>query len=402
MDSSKINVSETEISSSFPSNIDNIINNTANLNINDENKPIACIIVGMAGSGKTTLMQRINSYTHEKNIPSYIINLDPAVRNLPYSPNIDIRETVNYKEVMKQYNLGPNGAILTSLNLFATRFDQVLNLVEKRSPTLKNIFIDTPGQIEIFTWSASGSIITETLASSFRTVLLYVIDTPRSQSPVTFMSNMTYACSIMYKTRLPLLLVFNKTDIVSGTFAKNWMADYELFVSALHDNDTYMGSLTKSMAMALDEFYKKISAVEVSAAVGSGMDDLFDAIGAAGKQFETEYIPLLADKLKRSQEKSNASNLTDEDKEKQINSISEDRKNDKPVITSSRYNPDKFANCDYDPDIDDGFATADDYYGTEFGEHPNEDEIEQEDYDEKRDYEDFMRYINSNKTGSIK
>lgn len=26
---------------------------------------------------------------------------------------------------MKQYNLGPNGGILTSLNLFATRFDQV-------------------------------------------------------------------------------------------------------------------------------------------------------------------------------------------------------------------------------------------------------------------------------------
>ena len=26
---------------------------------------------------------------------------------------------------MKQYSLGPNGGILTSLNLFATRFDQV-------------------------------------------------------------------------------------------------------------------------------------------------------------------------------------------------------------------------------------------------------------------------------------
>jgi len=25
---------------------------------------------------------------------------------------------------MKQYSLGPNGGILTSLNLFATRFDQ--------------------------------------------------------------------------------------------------------------------------------------------------------------------------------------------------------------------------------------------------------------------------------------
>ena len=45
----------------------------------------------------------------------------------------DIRDTVNYKEVMKQYNLGPNGGIVTSLNLFATRFDQVMNFIEKRS-----------------------------------------------------------------------------------------------------------------------------------------------------------------------------------------------------------------------------------------------------------------------------
>lgn len=37
----------------------------------------------------------------------------------------DIRDTVNYKEVMKQFGLGPNGGIVTSLNLFATRFDQV-------------------------------------------------------------------------------------------------------------------------------------------------------------------------------------------------------------------------------------------------------------------------------------
>lgn len=47
-----------------------------------------------------------------------------CVTPLAVSP-ADIRDTVNYKEVMKQYGLGPNGGIVTSLNLFATRFDQV-------------------------------------------------------------------------------------------------------------------------------------------------------------------------------------------------------------------------------------------------------------------------------------
>ena len=69
----------------------------------------ACIILGMAGSGKTTLMQRLNAHLYQRESPGYFINLDPAVRYMPYSPNIDIRDTVNYKEVMEQYNLGPNG-----------------------------------------------------------------------------------------------------------------------------------------------------------------------------------------------------------------------------------------------------------------------------------------------------
>ena len=44
-------------------------------------------------------------------ISFFQVNLDPAVANLPYEPNIDIRDTVNYKEVMKQYGLGPNGGL---------------------------------------------------------------------------------------------------------------------------------------------------------------------------------------------------------------------------------------------------------------------------------------------------
>lgn len=43
----------------------------------------------------------------------------------------------NVLKVMSQYGLGPNGAITTSLNLFATRFDQVLDLLEKRSDDLE-------------------------------------------------------------------------------------------------------------------------------------------------------------------------------------------------------------------------------------------------------------------------
>lgn len=70
----------------------------------EKKKPIVIITIGMAGAGKSTFVQRINSYLHSKNPPSppYILNLDPAVTNVPFEANIDIRDTVNYREVMKQ------------------------------------------------------------------------------------------------------------------------------------------------------------------------------------------------------------------------------------------------------------------------------------------------------------
>lgn len=156
---------------------------------------------------------------HLNKTNAYCLNLDPAVGILPYQANIDIRDTVNYKEVMKQYNLGPNGGILTALNLFATRFDQVLGYVDKRAPELDLVFLDTPGQIEIFTWSASGTIISESLASTYPTVILYVIDTPRTTAPVTFMSNMMYACR-------------SDNKHTHGTTQRRWLA----FAFAHHDS----------------------------------------------------------------------------------------------------------------------------------------------------------------------
>ena len=52
--------------------------------------------------------------------------------NVKFAANIDIRDSVKYKAVMKEYQLGPNGAILTCLNIFAAQFDQVIKLIESK------------------------------------------------------------------------------------------------------------------------------------------------------------------------------------------------------------------------------------------------------------------------------
>lgn len=84
----------------------------------------------------------------------------------------DIRDTVNYKEIMKQYGLGPNGGIVTSLNLFSTKFPEVLKFVEKATNDI--CILDTPGQIEVFTWSVSGNIYLIIIFKDYNTTYLQI------------------------------------------------------------------------------------------------------------------------------------------------------------------------------------------------------------------------------------
>ena len=323
-------------------------------------------------------MQRINSYLHSQRNPPYVINLDPAVRSVPFESNIDIRDSLNYKEVMREYHLGPNGGILTSLNIFATKIDQIMSILEKRTlldtknpskNTIQNIIVDTPGQIEVFVWSASGSILLDAFASTFPTVIAYIIDTPRTSSTSTFMSNMLYACSILYKTKLPIILVFNKTDVKDATFAKEWMTDFEAFQAALKQEEEngsfggieggsgglgggsgYMGSLLNSMSLMLEEFYRHLNIVGVSSMTGQGIPEFFEAVGEKVKEFERDYKPELERRRK------DRENEKEQRRERELGKLMSDmnvsKSSGKPskALGKTRYSPGEIYSTNDDED----------------------------------------------------
>ena len=65
---------------------------------------------------------------------------------------------------MKDYKLGPNGAILTALNLYLSKpeviVDRMKEILTKNADQQSTFVIDIPGQIEVFTWSSSSLILT--------------------------------------------------------------------------------------------------------------------------------------------------------------------------------------------------------------------------------------------------
>lgn len=317
--------------------------------LDDTSSPMCVLVIGMAGSGKTTFTNRFfhhlislpqPTWPHEEHTDSdsdtemplapLMVNLDPAVLEVPYPTEIDITEVIDYRQVMQEYQLGPNGAIMTCLNLFtASEFDKTVTHIDNRKKSLfkrnaiitKNsgltdsseefspvsaadfVVFDTPGQIEVFTWSASGTIITETLAALYPTVILYIIDTTLCQNPATFMSNMLYACSILYKTKLPFILVFNKIDETdqlgeSGGFhvIESWLRDFETFQEALHSHSTsssegegFHTGYIQSMSLVLEEFYKLLKVVPVSSLSGEGFDQLLVSLDEARTEYFQDY-----------------------------------------------------------------------------------------------------------------
>lgn len=270
-------------------------------------QPTAIIVVGMAGSGKSTFVHRMCLHLESDGRKFLAVNLDPAAAQVSYPADIDIRDTINYKDIMSKYQLGPNGAIMTGLNIYAARFDEVLKTLDPTSDSESEepefLIFDTPGQIEVFSWSASGQIISELLALTYPTVMVYVVDSSIcKESPVSFVSNMTYACSMMLKSALPFVIAFNKVDETGSEFADEWMKDFDKLLNALElngRNSEYMSGFSRSLVLALDEFYSSIPHSGVSSLEGTGFNDMIELILKGRTEYFSDVLPALAKRASR-------------------------------------------------------------------------------------------------------
>lgn len=206
------------------------------------------IVLGLAGSGKTTLTARFKDGATKQGKSVYVINLDPVTEGLmPYAVNLDIRDTVNYRKIMEDRKMGPNGAIMLALNMFLTKIDQLSRLLEGKIITHDYIVIDTPGQIEMFTWSAAGDLICKILkelvsgSSAVDLSMLYLVDNSKRSHRAFMAGNLLHACGIKYRMDIPLEVVVTKCDLKNEKF-NNDNDDGDDFATTLHQDIEYVFS----------------------------------------------------------------------------------------------------------------------------------------------------------------
>jgi GTPase SAR1 family protein len=137
--------------------------------------------------------------------------LDPAVSELPYLPDVDIRNHIDINNIIETYGLGPNGAIIMSHDLIGTKIQDIQLEVDELNPDY--ILIDTPGQIELFAYRSSGNYFISNFQADSKTSI-FIMDGVLVSSPINFVSLSLLSASINLRLKTSQINVLSKRDLI--------------------------------------------------------------------------------------------------------------------------------------------------------------------------------------------
>ena len=166
--------------------------------LKDDEKMKVMIFLGTAGSGKSSMVYGAKNWFVEHGANVLTANLDPGAEKLPYVPDVDIRDCIQLDEVMDRYSLGPNGAMIVASDLIAEDFTEILEEIEGYTPDY--LMVDTPGQLELFVFRASGIFIVEALSGE-ETIASFLVDPFLTQTPSSFTSILNWPVINLFSPR---------------------------------------------------------------------------------------------------------------------------------------------------------------------------------------------------------
>ena len=235
-------------------------------------------IAGTAGSGKSLLTSKINEYYTRNGAFTAVLNLDPGVEELPYTCDIDVRDHVDIVSIMKQYELGPNGALIMANDLIASKIDDIRDQVERVNPDY--LIVDTPGQIELFAYRSSGPFLIQNLTQEEK-MSIFLFDGALVNTPVNFVSIALLATSIKLRLNLPTINALTKRDLIGDRLNEilRWstnLASLENAIAKEADGDTYSLATNILRGLNLSGFAQGL--IPISNVTGEGMVNLESAL----------------------------------------------------------------------------------------------------------------------------
>ncbi|MEM0326191.1 MAG: ATP/GTP-binding protein [Desulfurococcaceae archaeon] len=254
--------------------------------------PYFIIVLGTAGSGKSSLTSVLYTYLTSHQLDAAMVNLDPAVEDLPYKPDVDVRDYVDARDIMRRTGLGPNGALLASVDMLLLNIEDIKE--EVWSLRSNYIVIDTPGQMEIFAFRPTGPMVLRALVGDFKAVSLFLVDSTFASSPLNLLSALLLSASTYARIGYPQINVLTKIDLLEP-------GQLEKTLEMLENPEELAASIMSERPARLiwDEYEietiaEKLTVFEtvpVSNLSGEGFDDLYAAVQrvvAGGEDYYTE------------------------------------------------------------------------------------------------------------------
>ena len=241
--------------------------------------PTAVVFVGPAASGKSTLTRAYREWLVRNGYSAAVINLDPAVKHLPYKASIDVRDLVRAEELMEREGLGPNGALVRALEIAAEELSKLLEPLSNGLGGVDYVLVDTPGQMEVFlTRDISTALASELGKYCGATVALFVVDASFVGRPADYAFTLLLAIATQLRMGVVTVPVLNKVDSVSGEalskFTGDLISEYGTLAKLLGGEESTYSEMLEEVLEVIARYGKAAAVPKVSALTGKGLEDL--------------------------------------------------------------------------------------------------------------------------------
>lgn len=236
-------------------------------------------LIGTAGSGKTTFTHAFRTWMQSQGLDAITVNLDPGAERLPYDPEVDIRDWIRLEEIMDEQGLGPNGAQVVAADMLALNAKEVADVLDTFQTGY--FLIDTPGQMELFTFRESSRVVIEAFGRE-DSVLVYLNDPALVRHASGLISSLLLVATTQFRHSIPFVNVLSKADLLSPEQLEEvvkWSLDpFALYDALVQGDITPKTTLDVSFFESLETIgvYKRL--VPVSSEAVFGFEDVYAAI----------------------------------------------------------------------------------------------------------------------------
>ncbi|CAN8001028.1 unnamed protein product [Ixodes pacificus] len=219
----------------------------------------AQLVMGPAGSGKSTYCSTIAKHCEAIGRTVHIVNLDPAAEYFDYNVAFDIRSLIHVDDVMEDEDLrlGPNGGLVFCLEYLVENVDW---LREQLGEDVDDYFLfDCPGQIELYTHLDVMKKLIDVLQSwDFRVCGVFLIDSQYMVETTKFFSGVLSALSAMVNFETPHVNVITKMDLLNKAgrrkISRYLEPDIHLLVEDDRQFDEKYGRLSEAIAKVIEDY----------------------------------------------------------------------------------------------------------------------------------------------------